>query len=132
MSYSVCRSMTVWIKENLFSKIEGSNRTFRTELKLPTILKRNLFGFTYWLLGACLVAQLVESACSAGDLASITGSGRFPWRRKQQPTPVSLSGEFPRQWSLVGYSSWGHKESDMSEWLTLLFSKIKNININNI
>ena len=27
-------------------------------------------------------------ACSAGDPGSIPGSGRFPWSRKQQPTPV--------------------------------------------
>ena len=25
-------------------------------------------------------------------------------------------------WSLVGYSPWGHKESDMTEWLTLTIS----------
>ena len=29
-----------------------------------------------------------------------------------------LPGEFHRQKSLAGYSSWGHKESDMTEWLT--------------
>lgn len=34
ISYSVYRSMAVWIKENLFSKIEGSITTFRTKLKL--------------------------------------------------------------------------------------------------
>ena len=28
------------------------------------------------------------------------------WRRKWQPTPVFLPGEFHRQRSLVGYSSW--------------------------
>ena len=31
-----------------------------------------------------------ESACHAGDPGSIPGSGRFPWRRARQPTPVSL------------------------------------------
>ena len=35
-----------------------------------------------------------ESACSAGDLGSIPGSGRFPWRRAWQHTPVFLPGEF--------------------------------------
>ena len=29
-----------------------------------------------------------------------------------------LPGETPGQRSLAGYSSWGHKESDMTEWLT--------------
>ena len=31
------------------------------------------------------------------------------------PTPVFLSGEFSGQRSLVGYSSWGCKESDVTE-----------------
>ena len=30
--------------------------------------------------------------------------GKIPWRRKGQPTPVFLPGEFHRQRSLVGYS----------------------------
>ena len=41
------------------------------------------------------------------------------WRRKWQPTPVFLPAESLRQRSLVGYSPWGHKESDMTERLTL-------------
>ena len=32
-----------------------------------------------------------------------------------QPTPVFLPGKSYGQRSLVGYSPWGHKESDMSE-----------------
>ena len=31
------------------------------------------------------------------------------WRRKQQPTPVYLTGEFHGQRSRAGYSLWGHK-----------------------
>ena len=38
--------------------------------------------------------------------------GKIPWRRKWQPTPVFLLGESHGQRSLVGYSSWGHKELD--------------------
>ena len=41
---------------------------------------------------------------NAGDLASISGSGRFPWRRKWQSTPEFLPGESHGQRSLVGYS----------------------------
>ena len=32
-----------------------------------------------------------------------------------QPTPVFLLGEFHEQKSLVGYSPWGRKESDMTK-----------------
>ena len=34
-------------------------------------------------------------------------------------TPVFLPGEVHGQRSLVGYSPWGGKELDMTEWLTL-------------
>ena len=44
--------------------------------------------------------------------------GKIPWRRKWQPTPVFLPGQFHGQRSLVGYSPWGSKESDMTEKLT--------------
>ena len=40
------------------------------------------------------------------------------WRRKWQPTPVFLLGESHRQGSLAGYSPWGRKESDMTEYPT--------------
>ena len=43
--------------------------------------------------------------------------GKIPWRRKWQSTPVLLPGESHGQRSLVGYSLWGHKESDMTERL---------------
>ena len=54
-----------------------------------------------------------ESTCNAGD------PGLSSWRRIWPPTPVFLSGEFHGQMSLVGYSPWACKESDMTERLTL-------------
>ena len=38
--------------------------------------------------------------------------GKIPWRRKWQPTPIFLPGKSHGQRSLMGYSSWDHKESD--------------------
>ena len=32
--------------------------------------------------------------------------GKIPWRRKGQPSPVFLPGEFHGQRNLVGYSPW--------------------------
>ena len=52
------------------------------------------------------------SACNAGDLGSILGSGR-EWL----PTPVLLPGKFHGWRSLVGYSPWDRKESDTTEQL---------------
>ena len=42
---------------------------------------------------------------------------KIPLRRKWQPTPVFLPGEFHGKRSLLGYSPWGHKQSDMAEQL---------------
>ena len=47
--------------------------------------------------------------------------GKLPWRRKWQPTPVFLPGKFHGWRSLVGYSPWGHKESDTTEQLHFHF-----------
>ena len=41
--------------------------------------------------------------------------GKMPWRRKWQPSAVFFPGESHGQRSLVGYSPWGCKESDMTE-----------------
>ena len=37
------------------------------------------------------------------------------WRRKWQPTPVFLPGEYQRQGSLLGCRLWGRTESGMTE-----------------
>ena len=37
------------------------------------------------------------------------------WRRKWQPTPVFLPGEFQGRGSLVGCRLWGHTELDTTE-----------------
>ena len=47
-------------------------------------------------------------------------------RRNWQPTPVLLSGESHGQRSLVGYCSWGHKESDMTERLYIYALVVSN------
>ena len=52
---------------------------------------------------------------------------KIPWRRKWQPTPVFLPGEFQGQTSLVGYSPWGCKELDTAEWLALSLSVLKKL-----
>ena len=46
--------------------------------------------------------------------------GKILWRRKWQPTPVLLPGKSHGWRSMVGYSPWGHKESDTTEQLHLV------------
>ena len=47
--------------------------------------------------------------------------------REWLPTPVFLSGEFHGQGSLASYSSWGSKESNTTEWLTLWHIKYRGL-----
>ena len=49
------------------------------------------------------------------------------WRRKWLPTPVVLPGKSHGQRGLTGYSPWGHKELDPSDWLTLSLYKVKTL-----
>ena len=60
------------------------------------------------------MTQSVKSLPAVG----VTWVGEIPWIRKWQPTPEFLPGEFHGERSLVGYSLWGHKESDATEPLT--------------
>ena len=57
----------------------------------------------------------IESAHKAGRGGFSPWIGKIPWRRKWQPIPVFLPGEFHGQRSLEGYSPyspWGPKESN--------------------
>ena len=55
------------------------------------------------------------SPCNAGDLGSIPGSGRCLGEGNGNPLQYSWPGEYHGQRSLLGYSLWGHKESDTTE-----------------
>ena len=71
--------------------------------RLPIL---GFLGFPYGSAGK-------ESACKAGDLGLVPGLGR-PLEKGILPTPVFWPGEFCGLYSL-----WGHKESDMTERLSL-------------
>ena len=44
---------------------------------------------------ALVVKNPPAKAGDMKDVGPIPGSGRFPWRRKWQPTPAFLAGESP-------------------------------------
>ena len=56
-----------------------------------------------------------ESACNAGDLGSIPGSGRYPGEGNGNPLQYACleNPKDRRPW--LAYCPWGHKESDMTE-----------------
>ena len=86
-----------------------------SNITLPCVLSHSVV-FNCWDLSAktelplCLRGK--ESTYRAGDVDLISGSGRFPWRRKWQPTPV-----FPLENSMARGAWWATvhgvtKESD--------------------
>ena len=64
-------------------------------------------GLPWWLNGK-------ESARQCRRLGFDPWVGKILWRKKGQPTPIFLPGKPHGQRSLVGYSPWGCKESDMT------------------
>ena len=78
-------------------------------------------------LRASLVAQMVKNPPAMQETQVRSLGWEDPWRRKWQLTPGFLPGESHGQRSLVGYSPWAHKESDMTNtfdlnyWLVFLF-----------
>ena len=80
--------------------------------------------------GTPLVAQTAKHLLQCGRPGFEPWVGKIPWRRKWQPTPVLLPGTSHGWRILVGYSSWGRKESDTTErihfhFLSLYESEVK-------
>ena len=65
------------------------------------------------------MAQMVKNLPAVQETQVRSLGQEDPVGREWLPTPVFLPGEFHGQRSLVGYSPWGHKESDTAERLTL-------------
>ena len=68
-------------------------------------------------LNSSLVAQWVKHLPPMRETWVRSLDWEDPWRKKWQPTPVLLPGKSHGLRSLVGYSLWGRKESDMTERL---------------
>ena len=60
-----------------------------------------------------------ESACFAGNPGSIPGSGRSLGEGNGNPLQNSCLKNSMDRGAWGGYSPWGHKESDVTEWLTV-------------
>ena len=77
-----------------------------------------------WTLAAHLRTQFNSDTLYLEIISDSTGKGfsfwvrKIPQRRAWQPTPGFLPGEFHEQKCLLGYSTWGHKQSDILRNLT--------------
>ena len=68
---------------------------------------------------ASLVAQTVKNLPARDPGLGRSLGEENEKRREWLPTPVFLPGEFHGQRNLAGYSSGGHKELIMTDWITL-------------
>jgi len=71
----------------------------------------------YTYTRASLVSQMVKNPPAMQETWIQPFVRKIPWRSEWILTPVFLPGEFHGQGSLTGYSSWSHKELDMTERL---------------
>ena len=71
-------------------------------------------GYPLQYSWASLVSQLVKNTLAMWRPGFDPWVGKIPWRRERLHTPVFWSGEFHGL-----CSPWGHKESDMTEQLSL-------------
>ena len=81
-------------------------------------LKNYFQGFPWWLRWQSVCLQYRNPGFDSWV-------GRIPWRRKWQPAPVLLPGKSLGRRILVGYSPWGHKESDTIERLHFHFQGLR-------
>ena len=89
-----------------------------------------LYGFCQYSLNtwvsqeALVVKNLPANAGDVRDTGSIPGLGRFPWRRKWQPTPGFLPGESHGQGAWRGTVQ---RVTKSSTWLTWLSTRTKHL-----
>ena len=67
------------------------------------------------------MAQLVKNLPAMQETRVPSLGQEDPLEKGMKLTPVFLPRKFHGQRSLAGYSSWGHKELDMTEQLSMQF-----------
>ena len=72
--------------------------------------------------GASLVAPTVKCLPTMRETQVQSLGQEDPLEKEMQPTPVFLPGKSHGLRNLLGYSPWGRKESDTTEWLHFLTS----------
>ena len=132
--WDVCNCVVVWVFFGL-AFLWGWNANWPFPVLWPLLRVNSLISdyyikwihqchnissilFTYFCFRASLGAQMVKNPPAIEDLQFGPWVRKRPCRREWLTTPVFLPGEFHGQRSLVGYSPWSCKESDITEQLT--------------
>ena len=86
-------------------------------------LRTNLpfLWYTIWALWDKCGASGKDPTCQCrrcGKHGLLPCFRKIPWRRKWQPTPIFVPGEFHGQRSLAGYSPYDHTKLDGVKWFS--------------
>ena len=112
LSFQLCRHQDAFILR-LVTGLGANDCYWQSRLHASRCTKRKRKNSSQ--CGTCLYPSWLsgkESTCQCRRHGFYPWVGKIPWRRRWQPTSVFLPGESHGQRSLVGYSLWGHKESD--------------------
>ena len=102
----------------MFSYITLHSKFFSNISEAPSLIQKQMgISAHIWIMSFSthLWASQVALCRNHKRLGFNPWVGKIPWRRAWQSAPVFLPGESHGQVSLAGYSSWGCKESDMTE-----------------
>ena len=83
---------------------------------------KDIYMYVYVYIGFHDGSDGKDSACQCRRPGFNPWVEKIPWGKEWLPTPIFLPVKFHGQRSLVGYSPWGHKGSDMTEQLKLSLS----------
>ena len=106
-----------------FFKSHSLKKQYRTYIHIWSPLSLYIHTEKYFALailsiGASLVAQKVKTLPVMQETQVWSLSWEDPLKEGMITYSSILAWESHEQRSLVGYSPWGHKESDTTEWLT--------------
>ena len=92
-----------------------------THKKVKPTLECLSLNPTFAPRGGSLVAQMVKNLPARWGTQVQSLDQKDALEKEMTTTLVLLPGEFHGQRNLLGYSPWSHKESDMTEWITISF-----------
>ena len=102
--------LTKVVISQLSLKSEYDWKSWEKKVEKASSFKNTLCaGLLRWFSGK-------ESTCQCRRCGFNPWVVKIPRKRKWPPTPVFLPRKSHRQRSLVGYSPWGLKELDMTDW----------------
>ena len=79
------------------------------------------------IIKASLVSQMVKNLPAMQETWVQSLGGEDPLEKEMTTHSSTLPGEFHEQRSLMGYSPWSHKESDMTERLSFTMPQFSHL-----